>query len=411
MVYLLLFIPFQEIAMEPVYNTYLNIIKNICTNSAAVVSVPQEELSALAQLAREHCTIPFVLPYLRTDSIYSIMKQQVKNMMLNYYQIEHFTRITVSLLRENNIDCYLLKGLSLADCYPVPEFRKLGDLDLYLSDPGTLSEAQSLLESRGYILQDELSDHHVTYYYTFPKNGRRFILELHYRVVGQYEYNHANEIVDSVYSPSHLKKSSQMIHGYNYTVLPPTEYVFYMIHHMLKHYLYSGFGIRLLCDFTLYLKKHESEIDFNQIHEWCHKSRISHLYEIILESCRKYLGLPDSIDPQIHYNAHDCQNFITQILKDGDMGTDISQTLVGSSSYQKVNLFTYFREGHVQMKVRFPKASHFPILWPVLWIITFVCFIRNTYKVRNTTFLQTLRNFKKSNQKTKLVKIFENSDS
>ena len=44
-------------------------------------------------------------------------------------------------------------------------------------------------------------------------------------------------------------------------------------------------------------------------------------------------------------------------------------------------------------------------------MITFVCFIRNTYKVRNTTFLQTLRNFKKSNQKTKLVKIFENSDS
>lgn len=397
--------------MEPVYNTYLNIIKNICTDSAAVVSVPQEELPALAQLAQEHCTVPFILPYLRTDSVYSIMKHQVKNMMLNYYQIEHFTRITVSLLRENNIDCYLLKGLSLADCYPVPEFRKLGDLDLYLSDPGMLSEAQSILESSGYILQDELSDHHVTYHYTFPKTGRRFILELHYRVVGQYEYNRANEIVDSVYSPSHLQKSSQMIHGYNYTVLPPTEYVFYMIHHMLKHYLYSGFGIRLLCDFTLYLKKHRSEIDFNQIHEWCRESRISHLYEIILESCRKYLGLPDSIDPQIHYNAHDCKDFIIQILNDGDMGTDVSQTLVGSSSYQKVNFLTYFREGHVQMKVRFPKVSHYPFLWPVLWIITFICFIRNTYTVRNTTFLQTLHDFKKSNHKTKLVKIFENSDS
>ena len=274
-----------------------------------------------------------------------------------------------------------------------------------------LSQAQTVLESNGYILQDELSDHHVTYYYTFPKNGRRFILELHYRVVGQYQYSRTNEIVDLVYSPTQLKKSSQMIHGYSYTVLPPTEYVFYMIHHMLKHYLYSGFGIRLLCDFTFYLKRHESEIDFDQIHTWCRESRISHLYEIILESCRIYLGLPDSIDPQTHYDTSDCQDFITQILKDGDMGTDVSQTLVGSSSYQKVNLFTYFREGHVQMKVRFPKASHFPILWPVLSVITFVCFIRNTYKVRNTTFLQTLRNFKKSNQKTKLVKIFENSDS
>lgn len=397
--------------MEQIYKNYLNIIKNICTDSNDPVSVTPEQLPALANLAQEHCTVPFVLPCLRSASVYPSMKHQVKEMMLNYYQIEHFTRTTVSLLRENHIDCYLLKGLSLADCYPVPEYRKLGDLDLYLVEPEMLSQAQTVLESNGYILQDELSDHHVTYYYTFPKTGRRFILELHYRVVGQYQYSRTNEIVDLVYSPTQLKKSSQIIHGYSYTVLPPTEYVFYMIHHMLKHYLYSGFGIRLLCDFTFYLKRHESEIDFDQIHTWCRESRISHLYEIILESCRIYLGLPDSIDPQTHYNTSDCQDFITQILKDGDMGTDVSQTLVGSSSYQKVNLFTYFREGHVQMKVRFPKASHFPILWPVLWVITFVCFIRNTYKVRNTTFLQTLRNFKKSNQKTKLVKIFENSDS
>ena len=397
--------------MEQIYQTYLNIIKNICTDSNDPVSVTPEQLPALANLAQEHCTVPFVLPCLRSASVYPSMKHQVKEMMLNYYQVEHFTRTTVSLLRENHIDCYLLKGLSLADCYPVPEYRKLGDLDLYLAEPEMLSQAQTVLESSGYILQDELSDHHVTYYYTFPKTGRRFILELHYRVVGQYQYSRTNEIVDSVYSPAQLKKSSQMIHGYSYTVLPPTEYVFYMIHHMLKHYLYSGFGIRLLCDFTFYLKHHESEIDFDQIHTWCRESRISHLYEIILESCRIYLGLPASIDSQIHYDTSDCQDFITQILKDGDMGTDVSQALVGSSSYQKVNLFTYFREGHVQMKVRFPKASRFPILWPVLWVITFVCFIRNTYKVRNTTFLQTLRNFKKSNQKTKLVKIFENSDS
>lgn len=397
--------------MEQIYQTYLNIIKNICTDSNDPVSVTPEQLPALANLAQEHCTVPFVLPCLRSASVYPSMKHQVKEMMLNYYQIEHFTRTTVSLLRENHIDCYLLKGLSLADCYPVPEYRKLGDLDLYLAEPEMLSQAQTVLESSGYILQDELSDHHVTYYYTFPKTGRRFILELHYRVVGQYQYSRTNELVDLVYSPAQLKKSSQMIHGYSYTVLPPTEYVFYMIHHMLKHYLYSGFGIRLLCDFTFYLKHHESKIDFDQIHTWCRESRISHLYEIILESCRMYLGLPASIDSQIHYDTSDCQDFITQILKDGDMGTDVSQTLVGSSSYQKVNLFTYFREGHVQMKVRFPKASHFPILWPVLWVITFVCFIRNTYKVRNTTFLQTLRNFKKSNQKTKLVKIFENSDS
>ena len=116
--------------MEQIYQTYLNIIKNICTDSNDPVSVTPEQFPALANLAQEHCTVPFVLPCLRSASVYPSMKHKVKEMMLNYYQIEHFTRTTVSLLKENHIDCYLLKGLSLADCYPVPEYRKLGDLNL-----------------------------------------------------------------------------------------------------------------------------------------------------------------------------------------------------------------------------------------------------------------------------------------
>lgn len=46
--------------MERIYNTYLKIIKNICTGSDHSVSVHPEDLPALAKLAQEHCTVPFV---------------------------------------------------------------------------------------------------------------------------------------------------------------------------------------------------------------------------------------------------------------------------------------------------------------------------------------------------------------
>ncbi|MFQ9395861.1 MAG: nucleotidyltransferase family protein [Lachnospiraceae bacterium] len=64
----------------------------------------------------------------------------------------------------------------------MPEYRKLGDLDLYINEPKALEKAQVLLEAQGYKEEKELSDHHVTYRYTFPKTGRSFLLELHYRV-------------------------------------------------------------------------------------------------------------------------------------------------------------------------------------------------------------------------------------
>lgn len=395
--------------MQSVYHTYLKIIKKICTDSTESITFPPEEISELAQLAQKQCTIPFLLPYLRNTPFYSLFKQQTKNILLNYYELEHFTQKTVSLLQQKHISCCLLKGISLADYYPVPEYRKLGDVDLYLNHLKDFEMAKSLLLSQGYVLQDEVSDHHLLFHYTFPKTKRQFALELHYRIVGFYQYEKANQIVNEVFSAP--RTVSQTIYNHSYQVLAPTEYVFYMIHHMLKHYLYSGFGIRLLCDFTLYLKRFYKEVNFEKIHIWCRDSKIFHLYEMILSCCRIYLGLPEFIDSQTDSVSENCEQFISLILEGGDMGTDVSQALVASSSYQKMNFLAYFKEGHLQMKVRFPKASHFHLLWPFLWICTFICFLRNNRVVRKTTFREVLNDFKHKNENTMLIRIFENSDS
>ena len=60
------------------------------------------------------------------------------------------------------------------------------------------------------------------------------------------------------------------------------------------------------------------------------------------------------------------------------------------------------------MKVRFKKLGKCPVLCPVLWGITFVCFVRNTYKLRNTTVRETLRTFREKNEELQLIPIFEN---
>ena len=397
--------------MQNVYEQYLQIIKDACTKTHSAINLSKEEQEALLPLARRHFTAPFVLPYITDSHCLLLLKQQTKQMMLQYHQIEHFTHYIFSLFNAAHIPCFLLKGISLAEYYPIPEFRKLGDVDLYINDETLLARAKHLLESNGFSPVDELSDHHLTYKYCFSKINRTFLLELHFRVIGLYQFAPANAVVDRIYATKQLTCVTQTIDGTCYPVLPPTEYCFYMIHHMLKHYLYSGFGIRLLCDFVFYLTAHANDIDFQQIHAWCRESHIFHLYEILLESCRIYLGLSDAIDATITAPASDCEQFIQRVLSDNDMGTTTASTLVGSGSYQTVNLFTYLKEFHLQMHVRFPKAGNHILLWPALWIITLFCFIKNTYCLRNTTLRETFRSFKDSNQKSKAIRIFDNSDS
>ena len=283
-------------------------------------------------------------------------------------------------------------------------------MDIYINDKEMFNRASALLLANGYTKDDEISDHHQGYLYKVPQTGRTMILELHYRIVGLYQYAPANKIVDAVFASGAFTPIMQKVNDRSYPVLPPTEYTFYMIHHMLKHYLYSGFGIRLLCDFSFYLECNYTDIDFTQIHKWCKESKILHLYEIILGTCRIYLGLPETIDSKVHYNKNDCETFITQLLDDGDVSQNNGSALVGSGSYEKINFLTYFKEGHLQMHVRFPKLGKCPLLWPILWLITLVCFLYNNRTIRNMSLAQTLRSFKQDNHKSKLLRIFDNTD-
>ncbi|MFR9071910.1 MAG: nucleotidyltransferase family protein [Blautia sp.] len=143
-------------------------MKNLCTDSSDPVTLTGVDASALYRLAEKHCSLPFLLPYFENQPQFSALKQQTKQMLLSYYQLEHFTSLTFLLLLAEKIPCFLLKGISLAANYPVPEYRKLGDLNLYINEKEAFSRACRILEAHGCVEEPEDSDHHVTYRYTFP---------------------------------------------------------------------------------------------------------------------------------------------------------------------------------------------------------------------------------------------------
>ena len=133
----------------------------------------------------------------------------------------------------NQIPYVLLKGISLAAFYPVSEYRKLGDVDLYINEKEQFDRAGKLLLSNGFKKDDDVSDHHQGYLYTFPKTGRTLILELHFRIVGLYQYAPANQICRCrILASMRFQPEHQVINGTTYPVLSAdTIYLLYASPH------------------------------------------------------------------------------------------------------------------------------------------------------------------------------------
>jgi hypothetical protein len=73
---------------------------------------------------------------------------------------------------------------------------------------------------------------------------------------------------------------------------------------------------------------------------------------------------------------------IVEILEAQEFGDEHSGRMVILSNK---GLGAYIREFHFQMRINHPKTSKVILLWPVLWIITLLVFLRNNRKIRGVT--------------------------
>ena len=70
-------------------------------------------------------------------------------------------------------------------------------------------------------------------------------------------------------------------------------------------------------------------------------------------------------------------------------------------------LGAYTREFHHQMHLNFPRAGKCFLLWPLLWCMTLVRFLRNNRKIRHTSVRAVLRNAKARGKLVKRLFLFE----
>lgn len=224
-------------------------------------------------------------------------------------QIEEAAQI-IKHLNIANISVIALKGLILRNLYPKPELRTMTDVDLLVQNKD-LKHATAILLQRGYF-KEGISGKHISF-----QNENYLTVELHNSLFG-YEIKNILKFDKEVWSNTDYTE----ICGIPVLSLKPKAQLIHLCLHMATHFICGGFGLRQLCDLTLFVERFGENIDWTS---FCNKLKdlgIEKFTNVIFLICNKLLEmeLPYYIDECTSNDFTYISLFVDDILNGGTFG-------------------------------------------------------------------------------------------
>lgn len=301
------------------------------------------------------------------------------------------------LLEETGITALTLKGYAVSRFYPVPEYRKTSDIDLLLQSDDDAKKAVQILCKNGFKLSKKW---HANHHFILISEKNETV-EIHTALADEFKDKHLNKYLKDMQKESF--DHCQKINSPEATlyVYEPARQAFYLIIHMLSHFIGSGFGIRNLCDWVVLWENCSDEKTKTDFVKMAEDSGTEKFAKAVNSVCVKYLSLtkeksPFPCDELSEKDLTD--EFLRDILDAGEFGYSEKERMVGMDGG---SLKAYVKEFHYRMHINFPKMGKVILLWPVLWIVTLSRFLINNKKLNRAPVLAIM---KKAGNRGKLVK-------
>lgn len=297
--------------------------------------------------------------------------------VLKAIQLQVLNARLTALLEKEGIKAVTLKGCTIARFYPVPEFRKTTDVDLFVADQEEAKRALQILEANGFHPSEGWhANHHV-----ILNSEKKEVVELHTTWADDFKERHLNQSLEKL-----QKESGQHCQRIDFQGLKVYAYEipwqgFYLLIHMLQHFVGSGFGLRNLCDWVVLWENCDDAKEREDFWKMACESGTAEFAKAVTAICVNYLGLSKEKSPVPAENPVEkevMEDLLRDILDAGEFGYSEAERMVGMDGDSWT---AYVREFHHQMHINFPKAGKNIFLWPVLWIATLVRFLRNNKRL------------------------------
>lgn len=380
------------------------------TESKALAATDRKILKTLdwerlEAAARRHSVLSLLCyPCLGTTEIpekfREAVQQEARRIVLQNYRLLFTGRSVVQQMERAGISVAVLKGAAAAGAYPEPELRKAGDIDL-LVEPAQLEAACRALERAGCrVAERQPALHHVVL-----QTEEGIEVEVHSMLAEPFDNEQVNEYLRGKLSECFEHVVRREFMGVEFPVLDYGYHAYELLLHMLQHFLRSGFGLRFLCDWVVLWREDVPEASRRKYLALVQESRIKGFSDMVTKACCQYLGLEKEcvtwmeIPPQLK-----AEGFMREVLEAEEFGKSSGERMV---MLRKPGLAGYVWEFHHQMHLNFPKAGRWIPIWPVLWVVTLVRFVRNNRKIRGVSGRTILRKAAERSRVMEQMKLWE----
>lgn len=373
--------------MDALHREFLHILKTALLGEQLTESaLTEQQLEAIAQLAQQHKVLPLVFDAIHglsglsgTALFAELRKKSRQQILLQTRKTYDFLQL-YQALRAAGVTPLVVKGIVCRRLYPQPDLRPSSDEDL-LIPPSQFALCHEILTQYG--LRTQATPAQMETDYEIPYRGEEspLFIELHKHLFPPESeaYGDLNRFFENAWETA----VEETVDGVAVATLAPTDHLFYLIVHALKHFLHSGFGIRQVCDIVLYANAWGNRVDWDTLMDRCRQIRADYFAAAIFRIGQNYLVFdPEkacypAVWQQLQISEED---LLQDVLLGGVYGSssmsrqhssNITLEAVAASKQNRRagnallgSLFPPARK----LKSRYPWLKKHPWLLPVAWV-------------------------------------------
>lgn len=374
-----------------------------------------EELSELLRTADRHSVLPLLYDAVcvgasdglseTEERLRETVRRTGSRVVRQSYHLLFLTRFVVRALAADNISCIVLKGCSAAAYYPVPELRKSGDIDLLLESPQKVEAARRCLEKQGFLpAKEQHANHHLV---CVSPDG--ICVELHMSLTEPFDDQRINGRIAVLQRELFEHVREEEIMGILLPVPEKPYFAFCLLLHMLQHFLRSGFGLKLLCDWVVFWEQGCSPKEEQIFLRLLEETGTEGFSATVTGTCVRYLGLCEETtafmtERRGAVKAAELKEFLREVLEAEEFGKSEKDRMV---ALRGSRLSDYLREFHHQTLLTYEGAARYPFLLPVYWVRMLAGFIRRNRRLRGVSSAAVFRKAAKRGRLVEKMKLFQ----